>query len=222
MKKTAVIFDMDGLMFDTQCLYDRSYDDVALRDYNFIVPREMHLAMMGSSGEDIIRTAARYLPAGADARAFIRECFDRVAELVKTELRARPGLDIILPYLAGKGYCLGLASGSERKVVDSNLSVTGLGHYFAATLCGDEVVHSKPDPEVYLRVASMIGREPGECYVLEDAPGGILAAYRAGCVPIMVPNDVRPDEAVRNMCAGVFDSLADVVTAMESGVLDLM
>ena len=80
----------------------------------------------------------------------------------------------------------------------------------------------KPDPEVYLRVASMIGRVPGECYVLEDAPGGILAAHRAGCVPIMVPNDVRPDEAVRNMCAGVFDSLADVVTAMESGVLDLM
>ena len=219
MKKTAVIFDMDGLMFDTQCLYDRSYDDVALRDYNFIVPREMHLAMMGSSGEDIIRTAARYLPAGADARAFIRECFDRVAELVKTELRARPGLDIILPYLAGKGCCLGLASGSERKVVDSNLSVTGLGHYFAATLCGDEVVHSKPDPESYTRVCAMIGCRPEECYVLEDAPNGILAAHRAGCAPVMVPNDVQPDRAIRDLCAGVFGSLSDVVEAMEKGIL---
>lgn len=219
MKKTAVIFDMDGLMFDTQCLYDRSYDDIALRDYNFVVPPEMHIAMMGSSGEDIIRTAALYLPAGADARAFIRECFERVAELVKTELQPRPGLDIILPYLADQGYCLGLASGSERKVVDSNLAVTGLRHYFAATLCGDEVVHSKPDPEVYLRTASMIGRDPAQCFVLEDAPGGILAAYRAGCTPIMVPNAVQPDDATRKMCAGVFNSLTDVVEAMKSGEL---
>ena len=193
MKKTAVIFDMDGLMFDTQCLYDRAYDDVALRDYNFVVPPEMHIAMMGGSGEDIIRTAALYLPSGADARAFIR-----------------------------KGYILGLASGSERKVVDSNLAVTGLRHYFAATLCGDEVIHSKPDPEVYLRTASMIGRDPAQCFVLEDAPGGILAAYRAGCTPIMVPNAVQPDEATRNMCAGVFNSLADVVEAMESGELASM
>ena len=162
MRKNAVIFDMDGLMFDTQCIYDKAYDDVALKEYNFIVPLQMHLALMGSSGEDIINAAARYLPKGTDARSFIRQCFDRVAELVKTDLRARPGLDLILPYLSEKGYILGLASGSERAVVDSNLESTGLGHYFAATLCGDEVVHSKPDPESYTRVCAMIGCRPEE------------------------------------------------------------
>ena len=219
MKKTAVIFDMDGLMFDTQCIYDKAYDDIALEEYGFVVPREMHLALMGSSGEDIVKAASVYLPAGADAGSFIRQAFDRVAELVKTELRARPGLDLILPYLAGKGYILGLASGSERKVVDSNMETSGLGHYFAATLCGDEVVHSKPDPESYLRITSMIGRRPEECYVLEDSPNGILAAYRAGCAPVMVPNDVQPDQATRDMCAGVFESLTDVVAALEDGRL---
>ena len=59
MRKNAVIFDMDGLMFDTQCIYDKAYDDVALKEYNFIVPLQMHLALMGSSGEDIINAAAR-------------------------------------------------------------------------------------------------------------------------------------------------------------------
>lgn len=219
MNKTAVIFDMDGLMFDTQCIYDRAYDEVALMRYNFVVPHQMHLAMMGSSGEDIIKAAARYLPKEADARSFIRECFDRVAELVRTELKARPGLDIILPYLEQKGYRLGLASGSERRVVDSNMQYSGLGHYFAASLCGDEVVHSKPDPESYIRVAAMIGKKPEECYVLEDSPNGILSAYKAGCTPVMVPNDVQPDQATCDMCAGVFKSLADVVDALESGLL---
>lgn len=219
MKKTAVIFDMDGLMFDTQCIYDKAYDDVALAQFGFAVPQEMHLALMGSSGDDIVEAAARYLPEDVDARAFIRHCFDLVAELVKTELTARPGLDVILPYLARKGYRLGLASGSERRVVDSNLQSSGLGHYFAATLCGDEVVHSKPDPESYVRVCEMIGRKPEECYVLEDSPNGILAAHRAGCTPVMVPNDVQPDQATRDLCAGVFESLEDVTKALENGTI---
>jgi beta-phosphoglucomutase-like phosphatase (HAD superfamily) len=144
MKRTAVIFDMDGLMFDTQCIYDRAYDEIMMERYGCKAPMEMHLAMMGSSGEDIIAAAASFMPEGADARSFIREGFDRVAELVKTELAARPGLEVILPYLEAKGYRMGLASGSERKVVDSNLETSGLRHYFDASLCGDEVTHGKP------------------------------------------------------------------------------
>ena len=219
MKKTAVIFDMDGLMFDTQWIYDKVFDEVALQKYGFTVPAEMHLALMGTSGDDMVNTAARFLPEHADARSFIRESFDLVAERVKTDLVQRPGLAVILSYLTRKGYRLGLASGSERKVVDSNMESSGFWHYFAASLCGDEVTHSKPDPESYLRVAEMIGCKPEECYVLEDSPNGILAAYRAGCTPVMVPNDVQPDQATRDMCAGVFDSLSDVVTALENGMI---
>ena len=219
MKKTAVIFDMDGLMFDTQSIYDRAFDDIALTQYNFKMTQEMHLSLMGNSGEDIIRVAAGFLPEGADARSFIRQTFDRVGELVQIDLPARPGLDVILPYLQKKGYRLGLASGSDRKVVMSNLAHFGLEHYFAATLCGDEVVHGKPHPEIYLRVAEMIGKKPAECFVLEDSPNGILSAYKAGCAPIMIPNDVQPDRATRDMCAGVFSSLNEVVDALESGQL---
>ena len=203
MKKKAVIFDMDGLMFDTQCIYDKAFDDIAMKLFRFEMSREMHLALMGRSGQDMIDTAARYLPEGADAEAFIRQTFDLVAELVKTELRARPGLDTILTYLSDKGYPIGLASGSDRKIVNSNLESAGIGHYFAATLCA----------------AAMIGYRPEDCYVLEDSPNGILAAYRAGCAPIMVPNDVAPDQAMRDMCAGIYDSLSDVAAAMESGEL---
>ena len=216
MKKKAVIFDMDGLMFDTQCIYDKAFDDIAMKLFRFEMSREMHLALMGRSGQDMIDTAARYLPEGADAEVFIRRTFDLVAELVKTELRARPGLDTILTYLSDNGYPIGLASGSDRKIVNSNLESAGIGHYFAATLCGDEVILGKPHPEGYIKAAAMIGYRPEDCYVLEDSPNGILAAYRAGCAPIMVPNDVEPDQAMRDMCAGIYDSLSDVAAAMES------
>lgn len=219
MKKKAVIFDMDGLMFDTQCIYDKAFDDIAMKMFRFEMSREMHLALMGRSGQDMIDTAARYLPEGADAEAFIRQTFDLVAELVKTELRARPGLDTILTYLSDNKYPLGLASGSDRKIVNSNLESAGIGRYFAATLCGDEVVLGKPHPEGYIKAAAMLGYRPEDCYVLEDSPNGILAAYRAGCAPIMVPNDVEPDQAMRDMCAGIYDSLSDVAAAMESGEL---
>ena len=219
MKKKAVIFDMDGLMFDTQCIYDKAFDDIAMKLFRFEMSEELHLALMGRSGQDMIDTAARYLPEGAAAEAFIRQTFDLVAELVKTELRARPGLDTILTYLSAKGHPIGLASGSDRKIVNSNLESAGIGHYFAATLCGDEVVLGKPHPEGYIKAAAMIGYRPEDCYVLEDSPNGILAAYRAGCAPIMVPNNVAPDQAARDMCAGIYDSLSDVAAAMESGEL---
>lgn len=219
MKKTAVIFDMDGLMFDTQWIYDKAFDDVALEQYNFKAPWEMHLAMMGCSRGDIAKVAARFLPEGADARDFIRRSFDMVAERVKTDLVPKPGLDCILLYLAGQGCRMGLASGSDRKVVENNLESSGLGHYFAASLCGDEVNHGKPDPESYTRVAAMIGCSPSECYVLEDSPNGILAAFRAGCTPIMVPSSAVPNEEIREMCAGIYETLSDVVDAMERGEL---
>ena len=152
MKKKAVIFDMDGLMFDTQCIYDKAFDEIAMKLFRFEMSREMHLALMGRSGQDMIDTAARYLPEGADAEAFIRRTFDLVAELVKTELRARPGLDTILTYLSDKGYPIGLASGSDRKIVNSNLESAGIGHYFAATLCDTDrrtAMFSKTVPMVF-------------------------------------------------------------------------
>ena len=126
MKKTAVIFDMDGLMFDTQCIYNKSYDEIAMSLYGFKVPPDMYLALMGSSGEDIVRAAARFMPEGVDARKFIRQSFDRVAELVKTKLPARPGLDVILPYLKEKEKAGGMLRARGQPQRDPRRIQSGL------------------------------------------------------------------------------------------------
>ena len=150
-----------------------------------------------------------------DAHAFIRRSFDLTAEKAAVELRIKPGLEDLLDYLQKKKYTLALASGSERALVEANLKKAGMCHLFTASLCGDEVTQGKPEPEVYLRVAEMIGFAPQDCYVIEDSVNGIIAGYKAGCIPIMVPDTEQPDEEIRSYCAGVFETLFDVRRAFE-------
>ncbi len=218
MKKTGVIFDMDGLMFDTQCIYDKAFRDVALHDYGLVVPEELRLAMMGRSGDDLYNTVNQFFP-DLDAREFYQRGAAMVAELVKTELVARPGLYDLLPYLKEQGYKLGLSSGSNRSIVESNLRISGLTDYFPVTLCGDEVTVGKPDPEGYLRTAALIGCDPQDCYVLEDSPNGVIAGHRAGCSVLMVPNVAEPDDEMRRLATGIYASLSDIKEAMVAGIL---
>ena len=216
MTKKAVIFDMDGLMFDTQSVYDSAYRETALKEFGTELSDKFCEALMGSCGDDMLRTVNEFYPQ-MDAYTFIRHSFALTAQKVRTELRAMPSLGELLEYLRETGYILAVASASESPIVQNNLLSSGLGHYFAACLCGDEVVHGKPHPEMYLRAAEMISCDPQECYVLEDSPNGILAASRAGCTPVMVPDVVQPDEEIRRLCAGVFGSLLEVRDAMKGG-----
>lgn len=218
MKKQGVIFDMDGLMFDTQSIYDRAFKDVAREHFGLDVPEALRIAMMGRSGEDMYNTINQFFPE-LDAREFIRLGFNLVEERVKTDLVKRPGLDVLLSYLKQEGYRIGLASGSNRSIVESNLRTSGLTQYFSVLVCGDELTKGKPDPEGYLRTAAQIGCDPQDCYVLEDSPNGVRAGVNAGCSVLMVPNDVEPDDEMYRISAGIYDSLADVKEAMEAGIL---
>jgi len=90
LKKTCVIFDMDGLMFDTQCIYDRAFHDILLRDYGLELPDALRLAMMGRSGDDLYQTINRFFP-GIDAPEYVRRSFAAVADRVRDELVSCPG-----------------------------------------------------------------------------------------------------------------------------------
>ena len=214
MKKRAVIFDMDGLMFDTQSIYDRAYIEVGRNEYGIEIPDALSRRLRGSGGVNLEESVHAFFPE-IDAHAFIRRSFDLTAEKAAVELRIKPGLEDLLDYLQKEKYTLALASGSERALVEANLKKAGMCHLFTASLCGDEVTHGKPDPELYLRVAEMIGFAPQDCYVIEDSVNGIIAGHKAGCIPIMVPDTEQPSEEIRSYCAGVFETLFDVRRAFE-------
>ena len=214
MNKRAVIFDMDGLMFDTQSIYDRAYIEVGRNEYGIEIPDALAKRLRGSGGVVLEESVHAFFPE-IDAHAFIRRSFELTAEKAAEELRVKPGLEDLLDYLQKKKYTLALASGSERALVEANLKKAGMRHLFTASLCGDEVTQGKPEPEVYLRVAEMIGFAPQDCYVIEDSVNGIIAGHKAGCIPIMVPDTEQPSEEIRSYCWGVFETLFDVRRAFE-------
>ncbi|MDO5456607.1 MAG: HAD family phosphatase, partial [Eubacteriales bacterium] len=176
MNKRAVIFDMDGLMFDTQSIYDSAYIEVGRNEYGIEIPDALSRRLRGSGGVNLEESVHAFFPE-IDAHAFIRRSFDLTAEKAAQELRIKPGLEDLLDYLQKESYTLALASGSERALVEANLKKAGMRHLFMASLCGDEVTHGKPDPELYLRVAQMIGFAPRDCYVIEDSVNGIIAGH---------------------------------------------
>jgi beta-phosphoglucomutase-like phosphatase (HAD superfamily) len=90
------------------------------------------------------------------------------------------------------------------------LERAGLDERFDALVCGDEAASGKPAPDIFLKAASLIGCDPGTCMVLEDSPGGILAAARAGMIPVMVPDLVQPSPETRSLCHKIFSSLSEV------------
>lgn len=218
MKKTGVLFDMDGLMFDTQQLYDNANKEIARTVYGFEISREMLLAITGRSGEDLYETVNRFRPE-LDAKEYIRRIFNHVAKKVETDLIIMPGLYDLLSWLSQQDVRIGLTSGSDRSIVENNLRCSGLRECFSGIICGDEIIAGKPDPEGYLKTAALIGCRPEDCYVLEDSPNGILAGHRAGCSVIMVPNGIEPDAEIRSLCAGIYPSLSEVRQAMETGLL---
>ena len=145
MKKSCVIFDMDGLKFDTQCIYDRAFHDILLRDYGLELPDALRLAMMGRSGDDLYQTINRFFP-GIDAPEYVRRSFAAVADRVRDELVPRPGLYELLPWLREQGVRLGLASGSDRAIVESNLRVSGLKDYFPSASAATRSPSESPTP----------------------------------------------------------------------------
>ncbi|MDE7288526.1 MAG: HAD family hydrolase [Oscillospiraceae bacterium] len=96
-----------------------------------------------------------------------------------------------------------------------------MSDYFVGTVCGDMVENSKPAPDIYYKACEILGVPPEECFALEDSKNGLLAAYRAGCKPIMVPDLWQPDEETLKIITAKYDDLEQVKYAFESGELQL-
>jgi HAD superfamily hydrolase (TIGR01509 family) len=124
----------------------------------------------------------------------------------------------LLDFLGEQGIPLAVATSTPRARVLPLLAKAGILDRFAFLVCGDDVEHPKPEPEAYLRLVAGHGVEAGSCLVLEDSPAGIEAAFRAGTIPVMVPDLVQPDEVTRKRAALVFGSLGEIRVWLESGM----
>ena len=115
----------------------------------------------------------------------------------------------ILEYLKPR-YRLALASSTRGPTVERQLQAAGVIDFFETRTTGEQVVHSKPNPEIYLMACKSIGMKPEECVAIEDSLNGIRSAHAAGLHPIMVIDKVQPTEEIRKMCDSIFDSLDEL------------
>ena len=182
---TTVIFDLDGLLVDTEPLHCRAYQDalqcegVSLTETDYIE----HWVRTGQGIKEWVEHHGLRL----DPLALRASKSRRYLELLASSLQPMPGALDILQQLHGK-KTLALASSSYRDAVDGVLEGLEIRHYFKAIVSGLDVPRVKPAPDIFLAAARLVGALPSECLVLEDAEKGVLAAHRAGMHCIAVPN----------------------------------
>ena len=206
----AVIFDMDGVLIDTEKHYNAAWCEAArMAGFDF---RREHALMLRSCDAGIASKMMKDI-FGAEFDYFaIREVRRRlVAErLAKYGLEKKPGIDEILAFLHTKGIKAAVATATGSELAHQHLETIGVKDQFDKIVSAVQVQHGKPEPDIYLYACSQIGEQPEDCIAVEDSPNGIKSAYAAGCKPVMVPDLTQPDEEIKPLLYAVVDSLADL------------
>lgn len=211
----GVLFDMDGLVLDTEKLYTRFWME-ALHFYGFPMTREQALKMRAANsilGEENLHSFFGPTADYKKCRAKRIELMDAFIE--ENGVEPKPGIFELLDALEERGIPAAITSSSPRDRIEKHLGSLNLLHRFSAICSGYDVPWGKPAPDIYLHGAASLGLPPESCLALEDAPTGILAACRAGCVTVMVPDLDQPDGDTQKLIHAKADVLSDVIGLLE-------
>lgn len=196
----AVIFDMDGLMFDTESVFVKAWD-YAGQKMGIGKAGYMKQKTLGKSiamSKDIWEAEFGAKFNQQELRKYTRDFLLEYYKVNKAPMKK--GLRILLTYLRDNDYKIAVASSSPRWEVENHLTGAQILDFFHVIVCGDMVIRSKPEPDIYLKACTLLGEDPKECFALEDSKNGLLSAYSAGCKPIMVPDMWQPDEETEKYC----------------------
>ncbi len=211
----AVIFDMDGVIFDSEQLVLQCWVETA----NKYGIKDIATACKECLGLNRVATKERFLLRyGQDFPydTYKQEMSDLYHKRAREgALVLKPGVVEILDFLKEKGMKIALASSTRRQVVIWELEYAGVISYFDEIVCGDMVSHSKPDPEIFLKACELLSVKPENAYAIEDSYNGIRAAYEGGLHPIMVPDLVESTTEMEEKAEFIFPSLYEVMKLCE-------
>lgn len=210
-KYKAIIFDMDGTLFDTEQI-----SRLAWLDYKELtglpITEEFIIDLIGRSAQSAQVIFKKYMPATfnqehsrAHHKDFMNKYKQEHGPLPKTDLNQ------LFTNLKEKGYRLALCSSSAQHAIDLNLSFDHLHHYFDVIVNGSMVTKGKPEPDIYLLTANLLNLDPKECLVVEDSKNGILSGNAAGMDVVMVIDMVQPDEEIKKCCLKIMNHLDEIL-----------
>jgi HAD superfamily hydrolase (TIGR01509 family) len=206
----AVVFDMDGVLVDTEHLWDEVREELTEQWGGRYTP-EAQQAMMGMSSHEWSRYLHEVVGLREPPETINAEVVQRMLSRYETDLPVVPGAVEAVHRLASAGYRLALASSSNRELIDAVLRELELTELFEVTVSSEEVARGKPAPDVYLEAARRLGVEPTRCAAVEDSASGIRAAHAAAMSVIAYPNRHYPPAAdVLGLATTVLDTLEEL------------
>lgn len=210
----GILFDMDGVVLDTEKLYARFWAEAA-HALGYPMTCEQALGMRSLNNEAGQAKLESYFGPGV-SRSIMR---DKRVELMDAYVaqhgvEAKPGIHELLDYLKGQGIKAAIATSSPKERALQYLNKLGLAEKFDCICSGHDVTHGKPAPDIYLHAAACICIAPENCLGIEDSPAGILSAHRAGCMPVLVPDLDGSDAEMRKILYAEADSVLDIINLL--------
>ena len=213
MKKNAVIFDMDGVIFDTERVYMNIWMKV-YKEHNFEMTPEIYKILIGRDKLSLIKMLGEKYGDRYNGKEMFEECEMYLKNAIDAgEVPIKEGALEIFDYLKNNGFKMAIATSSPRNKLQMQLKIHDLEKVFDAIICADDVTKSKPDPEIFLVAAKKLNAHPDECIVIEDSPAGIKAAYNAGITAIHVEDLVEADDEIVSLLLKLINT---VITSKNS------
>ena len=211
----GVLFDMDGVILDSEKLYARFWAaGCQCCGYHMTYQQALGMRSLNAqAGQEYLSSLFGPEISYPLVRAKRIELMDAYVE--ENGIEAKPGIYELLDYLAQKKIPYAITTASPKDRIQNHLGRLGLYERFSHICTAHEVAHGKPAPDIYLLGAETIGVPPEFCLALEDSYTGLLSAYRAGCLASIVPDLDQPGEEIRSIAYAKLDSLADVIDLLE-------
>ncbi|MBQ7840798.1 MAG: HAD family phosphatase [Lachnospiraceae bacterium] len=216
----AVVFDMDGVLFDTERISCECFLEAA-KQLKLQIPEEAVYGCLGLNQTDgkahVLKCVEPFYPDGTfPYELWHQKVLELFSECLKDGAPVMKGVFELLDFLRDKKIKMAVASSTNYDRVMSNLTHCGINVYFSEVITGNMVEHSKPDPDIYLKACRALEVNPDQAMAVEDSPNGIRAAAAAGMVTVMVPDLIPATPELEKLFDMKFDSLVELRKYFES------
>ena len=215
-KIKAVLFDMDGVIFDTEREYLKEWNKI-FEKYGYEMKKEIYVSVMGRGRKKVKEIFKENFGNDLPIEKKYIEKDKMLKEAIENnKVPLKQGALELLEFLKKNGYKTALATSAKKDRVKSQVTHAKINNLFDAIVCADDIVNSKPDPEIFLKAAEKVNIKPENCIVIEDSEAGIRAAFNAGMIAFHVKDLKEADESIIKYCDKNFENLIEIKKYIEN------